>query len=472
MFKEKIKIKNIEKILEEYSEDSADPVRSIKYKFKAVNKVAPLIRKMIKGVIDVAINISSFNLKLKYRSNELTSKSKKLNNYTNEIKDVIHEVNENMIEISNNATEYASSVEDISFQANSLLNLNENNNKSLDKVNDLKDDVLNYSLSMESDINVLFEFITNMENTVDGIKQISEQTNLLALNASIEAARAGEHGKGFAVVAEEVRKLADVTKEQLVFISTLMNNIKEASAKSKGSISETKNVIFNMSDSINSMSKSIEESRESIKLVSSNIVQVASTSQEISSSIEFVSDEIQALINNTDNINDVSEEVSMEAIEISNMGDYIAKIENDVSNLAKLSNGIFDENNFKLDNITFINVMNNAISAHIDWINLLEDMADKMYIKPLQTDGHKCGLGHFYQSVIPRDKDIKIIWDEIDSIHIELHEIGNIVIDKIRSGNREEAVNNAKRAKKISLEIIEMLNKIKNKVSDNDKSVF
>ena len=57
------------------------------------------------------------------------------------------------------------------------------------------------------------------------IGAIADQTNLLALNASIEAARAGEHGKGFAVVAQEVRKLAEQSKDALVQIDSKVTEI-------------------------------------------------------------------------------------------------------------------------------------------------------------------------------------------------------------------------------------------------------
>ena len=45
------------------------------------------------------------------------------------------------------------------------------------------------------------------------MEEISFQTKLLALNAAVEAARAGETGKGFAVVAQEVRSLADRSRQ-------------------------------------------------------------------------------------------------------------------------------------------------------------------------------------------------------------------------------------------------------------------
>lgn len=60
---------------------------------------------------------------------------------------------------------------------------------------------------------------------VDTISGIAGQTNLLALNAAIEAARAGEQGKGFAVVAEEVRKLAEQSREAAKQIAQLISEI-------------------------------------------------------------------------------------------------------------------------------------------------------------------------------------------------------------------------------------------------------
>ena len=66
---------------------------------------------------------------------------------------------------------------------------------------------------------------------VDVITNISDQTNLLALNAAIEAARAGEQGRGFAVVAEEVKNLAEDSREAAERIAKMIKEVQGETAK-------------------------------------------------------------------------------------------------------------------------------------------------------------------------------------------------------------------------------------------------
>ena len=66
---------------------------------------------------------------------------------------------------------------------------------------------------------------------VSVITGISDQTNLLALNAAIEAARAGEQGRGFAVVAEEVKNLAEDSREAAERIAKMIKEVQSETAK-------------------------------------------------------------------------------------------------------------------------------------------------------------------------------------------------------------------------------------------------
>lgn len=67
--------------------------------------------------------------------------------------------------------------------------------------------------------------VHEIDALTEEILAISSQTNLLALNASIEAARAGEAGKGFAVVAEEIRQLADHSRQAVDKIRKVTENV-------------------------------------------------------------------------------------------------------------------------------------------------------------------------------------------------------------------------------------------------------
>ena len=62
-----------------------------------------------------------------------------------------------------------------------------------------------------------------ISQVLDLIREIAQETHILALNAAIEASAAGEHGERFAVVAEEVRRLAERSRESVESVRTLVD---------------------------------------------------------------------------------------------------------------------------------------------------------------------------------------------------------------------------------------------------------
>jgi len=62
------------------------------------------------------------------------------------------------------------------------------------------------------------------------VDDVAEQSNLLAVNASIEAAKAEEHGQGFAVVAQEIKSLAEQSKQATAQVRRILNDIQKATS--------------------------------------------------------------------------------------------------------------------------------------------------------------------------------------------------------------------------------------------------
>lgn len=81
------------------------------------------------------------------------------------------------------------------------------------------------SEALRDELNSFLDEFEKIKTLATTITSTSEKTNLLALNAAIEAARAGESGRGFAVVAEEVKSLANNSKDNADSINAMLTDL-------------------------------------------------------------------------------------------------------------------------------------------------------------------------------------------------------------------------------------------------------
>lgn len=171
--------------------------------------------------------------------------------------------------------------------------------KTVEQMNMIHDTVNNTS----EIVNSLGNKSDEIGKIVTIITEISEQTNLLALNAAIEAARAGEQGKGFAVVANEVKKLAEQSKNAAGQISGLIDTIQK----------EVQRVIVSINSGSVEIQNGIElvsESGENFNHIVKMIEEVTAQTQEVSAIFEQINASSSSIINIVEMTSSISSEAA------------------------------------------------------------------------------------------------------------------------------------------------------------------
>jgi len=156
------------------------------------------------------------------------------------------------------------------------------------------------------------ESVNQVNTLTEDILNISSQTNLLALNASIEAARAGEAGKGFAVVAEEIRTLADSSRQTasniqeingivIKAVQNLASHAKELTDYLTDSILPEFDTFINVGNQYMQDAEYVERSMNTFR---EKTDQLKTAMNGISTAITTIS---EAIIEGTDGINSVAD---------------------------------------------------------------------------------------------------------------------------------------------------------------------
>lgn len=112
------------------------------------------------------------------------------------------------------------------------------------------------------------------------VNDLADQSNLLAVNAAIEAAKAGEQGKGFSVVAQEVRSLAEQSKQATAQVRAILNDVQKATTAAVMATEQGTKAVESGVKQAAEAGGSVQKLAESITEAAQAATQIAASSQQ------------------------------------------------------------------------------------------------------------------------------------------------------------------------------------------------
>lgn len=297
-------------------------VEAVKERDDSIGELVDGINNMTSNLRDLVREIQNTSGAVATTSQDLASSAEEMNASTQQVSSAIQQISKgaqsqaSQVEDSAKVTkEMSDSVDEVVKRAEASVKSSMEANESVDVGRKTVEETVSKMTEIQKVVVDSAGVIKNLgdrskeiSEIVDVITNITDQTNLLALNAAIEAARAGEQGRGFAVVADEVKNLAEDSRDAAKRISKMINEIQ--------------NVIEKAVTSMNEGTKEVEGGMEMVRKTDATFQTIAQANQKVNSEIEAISAASQQQMSGTemvaksiDSIASIAEETASASVE-------------------------------------------------------------------------------------------------------------------------------------------------------------
>lgn len=392
-------------------------------------------------------------VKMSMRLNEAVHASVVSGNGLNHLSGQFRVMADNVEQISNAVTEVAGSVNNLAESTNKTSEQAVIGKDSIEKTTESvgivekeTDKSQTHLVDLTTRVQQLNASTARIDGLVSVVKGVSDQTNLLALNAAIEAARAGEHGRGFSVVAEEVRKLADQSRQSVGEITHQITDIRTEVEKISLAFQEMGGAFANNTQAVDIAAQNMEKLMGVFNNIGEAVQNLAPIAQEQSATFEEISATVR----------DISDRTMM-------LNEDTQKCNSGVLSVIQQINGIRTEISglqlpYRADEIIEL-----AKTDHLLWMARINYMLRGLLtLDANNVRNHRaCRLGQWYFGDGQRLFGKLTAFKGIDQTHHEFHERCAEAIELYQRQDYEGSESAAAEIKNLSNKVLAMLDQIK-----------
>ncbi len=323
------------------------------------------INDIMQTVNEIAVSYAKIIASIENATTELGEVTENFNNLFNDMTTAEEDMSNNVNSISENIISQADRMQMITSELDSVSDEIEHISTNIENLTASADNMQNCNKSVESYITELIKLNSENSESIEKVREqteltnksamnirtateiiasISNQTNLLALNASIEAARAGEAGRGFAVVAEEIRKLADQSKESTEQINESVNDLIDNAQFSVEITQKVTSAFAEQTEKINFTSSLFDSLRKEVNQVANAIGGIKSDALNLNNNKTSILEKVQD-VTDFSNENEECAKTTLENVyhfekiisECRNATDHVTSVSNQlIHNIQKL----------------------------------------------------------------------------------------------------------------------------------------
>ncbi len=275
------------------------------------------LNEMVAHLEEVNVEIKTMAQKLSSAASEILAATTQQSSSASEQSAAISQTTTTVDELKTIAEQSVARAQDVANASQRTVEVSRTGRQAVDNSIESMIKIRNQVEGIAENILALSEQTQQIGEITGTVNDIAAQSNMLALNASVEAARAGEYGKGFAVVAQEVRNLAEQSKQATAQIKSILSDIQKATnatvmvtEEGTKSVEEGVNLVGQVQEVIDQLAGVIEESAQAAMQLVAGGRQQASGVEQIALAMQNINQATAQTLSSTRQAEKISRELN------------------------------------------------------------------------------------------------------------------------------------------------------------------